>query len=154
MAFMTWTQGLELGVPEIDHQHKKLVGMLNALESGVRDGYSRRIIGAILTDLARYTVCHFTFEERLMETYHLPFTPEHKEEHRQLTTKVLDFTMRFDVGSVDYSDELLFFLRDWLAGHILGTDRRLAGTLTELLDGASLQLPVDERCCATSAGAH
>lgn len=148
MAFMTWTQDLELGIPEIDRQHMRLVGLLNALEAGVRDGYSRRILGSILTDLARYTVCHFTFEERLMETYRLPDSDEHKDEHRRLTADVLNFKMRFDVGRADVSDELLRFLRDWLQGHILGTDRRLVAALLERLDGASIPAMDDPTCCA------
>ncbi len=150
MAFLTWTHDLELGVPEIDRQHMRLVGLLNALEAGVRDGYSRRILGSILSDLARYTVCHFTFEERLMETYRLPFAEEHKEEHRRLTAEVLNFKLRFDIGNADVSDELLLFLRDWLTGHILGTDRRLVETLLERLDGATLPV-MEEPHCASAA---
>lgn len=147
MSLLTWNQGLELGIPEIDRQHEKLVGMLNALEAGVRDGYSRRILGSILSDLARYTVCHFTFEERLMETYHLPFTEEHKEEHRTLTSDVLNFKLRFDLGHADVSDELLLFLRDWLKGHILGTDRRLAEVLLERIAIEAIPVMEEPSCC-------
>lgn len=127
----------------------RLVGLLNALEAGVRDGYSRRILGSILSDLARYTVCHFTFEERLMDTYGLPFTEEHKAEHRALTADVLNFKLRFDVGNADVSDELLRFLRDWLQGHILGTDRNLVKALLLRLDGQALPVMDDpERSAA------
>lgn len=148
MAFMTWTHDLELGIPQIDRQHRRLVELLNALEAGVRDGYSRRILGSILSDLARYTVCHFTFEERLMETYHLPDSEEHKEEHRNLATDVLNFKMRFDVGHADVSDELLLFLRSWLQGHILGTDRALVDALKDRLNGASIPVMDVPGCCA------
>ena len=79
MTLLLWSPDLELGIAQIDCQHRKLVDLLNALDSGVKKSYSFHILGSILTDLVRYTVCHFTFEERRMETHALPMLAEHQE---------------------------------------------------------------------------
>lgn len=152
MTLLAWGPELELGIPEVDRQHQRLVGLLNALDSGVKRGYSRNILGSVLEELVRYTVCHFTFEERLMETYDLPRTEEHRDEHERLTSGVLEFKARFDVGNVDVSDELLKYLRDWLHGHILGTDRGLVNMLLERFEGQGLsELPIPS-CVGTGCG--
>jgi hemerythrin len=40
-----------------------------------------------------------------------------------------DFKKRFDAGNSMLSVELLRFLRDWLKGHIAGSDTKLAACL-------------------------
>lgn len=126
MTLLLWSPELELGIAQIDCQHRKLVDLLNALDSGVKKSYSFHILGSILTDLVRYTVCHFTFEERRMETHALPMLAEHQEEHHLFAEQVLAFKERFDTRRSDVSTETLTFLRDWLSGHILGSDREFA----------------------------
>ncbi|MBK7721928.1 MAG: bacteriohemerythrin [Austwickia sp.] len=134
MTLLTWGPELELGIPEIDRQHQRLVGILNALDSGVKHGYCRNILGSVLQELVKYTVFHFTFEERLMKTYHLPSADGHAAEHAAFTTTVLEFQSRFDVGHKDVSDDVLRFLRDWLKGHIMGTDHAMVTLLRSKID--------------------
>lgn len=126
MTFMRWSNALELGVPEVDGQHHKLVDLLNALDSGVKNGYSVNILASVLAELSRYTVCHFTFEERLMETHHLSVLEEHRVQHRQFADLVADFSAQFAAGRTDISSKMLAFLRDWLTDHILDSDRAFA----------------------------
>lgn len=84
-----------------------------------------------------------------MRTNNLPFAEEHKAEHRKLARDVLNYQRRFDLSHADVSDELLFFLSDWLKGHILGTDRRLVDALLARLDGQALPQLDEAGCSAT-----
>ena len=136
MTLLLWSPELELGIAQVDCQHHKLVDLLNALDSGVKKGYSYHILGSILADLVRYTVYHFTFEERLMETHGLPMLGEHRAEHQRFATGVQEFKDRFDSRRTDVSTETLAFLRDWLSGHILGSDREFATAFLAVWDGA------------------
>lgn len=126
MTLLTWSESLELGVPQVDQQHHRLVDLLNSLDSGVKKGYAYHILGSILSDLVRYTLYHFTFEERLMKTHELPGSDEHKAEHAAFVERVLTLKMTFDTRHRDVGDELLTYLRDWLRSHILGSDREMA----------------------------
>ncbi|MCA0438641.1 MAG: bacteriohemerythrin [Austwickia sp.] len=126
MTFMLWGPALEIGIPEVDSQHRKLVGLVNTLDSAVKRGYSVNILDSILTELMRYTLFHFTFEERLMETHHLDLLAEHQAEHQRFADTVTAFKVRFDTGRTDIGMPTLAFLRDWLTEHILGSDRAFA----------------------------
>ena len=53
----------------------------------------------------------------------------HKAEHDALTRRVLNLQKEFDAGRVALSVEVMNFVRDWLARHIMGTDQQLGERL-------------------------
>ncbi|MGB8601663.1 MAG: hemerythrin domain-containing protein, partial [Rhizomicrobium sp.] len=64
MSLMHWNENLSVGVDSIDADHKKLVGMVNDLFDGVKEGKGIETVGHILDGLIAYTVEHFDREER------------------------------------------------------------------------------------------
>lgn len=129
MALMTWGPDFELGFGDIDVQHRRLVGLINALEDARQRGVDHTTLAFIVEELYRYTQLHFSFEEKLMKKYSVPESEHHVAEHRFLTAQVRNFMEAFRVRGVEISDELMEFLRDWLTFHILKTDRDLAEAL-------------------------
>jgi hemerythrin len=129
MALITWGPKLMLGIQQIDEQHKKLVQLVNKLNDAMVAGHGRDAIGPTLTELVKYTQYHFATEERLMKLHGYEHSAEHKAEHAKLLRDVGDFKVRFDAGNSMLSIELLRFLRDWLFGHIAGSDMKLAKCL-------------------------
>ena len=67
MAKIEWSAGLEIGVPPIDEQHKRLVEMINELADSHSDGLASAAVETALADLVDYTVVHFDMEETFME---------------------------------------------------------------------------------------
>jgi hemerythrin-like metal-binding protein len=92
-------------------------------------GHGRDAIGPTLSELVRYTQYHFATEERLMKAHGYEHSAEHEAEHAKLLRDVGAFKARFDAGNQMLSIELLRFLRDWLFGHIAGSDSKLAKCL-------------------------
>lgn len=134
MALITWGHGLEVGFGDIDVQHRRLVAMLNRLEKAVAQRGSGPVAHQVLDELTAYTAVHFDFEEHLMARHGLaehPSAAVHRAEHRRLVDDVEAFRARLAAGDNRIDDEVLHFLRDWLAGHILGTDRHLAKALRD-----------------------
>lgn len=134
MALITWGHGLEVGFGDIDVQHRRLVGMLNRLEQAVEQHSAGPVARQVLAELTAYTQVHFEFEERLMERHGLadhPLASEHRAEHRRLVDDVVAFQERIVAGDDMIDQEILYFLRDWLGSHILGTDRSLAKALRD-----------------------
>ncbi len=129
MALLSWGPNLMVGFKPIDDQHEKLVSLVNALDAGVRAGYSLNILGSVLDELIRYTREHFTFEEGLMDTYRIPGMEQHKRAHAELTAEVVAYRDKFVNGGGNAAMPLLRFLRDWLENHILKTDKDLAAQL-------------------------
>jgi hemerythrin len=129
MALITWGPKLSVGHQQIDDQHKKLVELVNKLNDAMLAGHGRDAIGPTLTELVKYTQYHFATEERLMKLHGYEHSAEHKAEHARLLHDVGDFKTRFDAGNAMLSIELLRFLRNWLSGHIAGSDTKLAQCL-------------------------
>ncbi len=123
MSFMPWNQKFELGIAEIDEQHRNLVKLTNALHDEIIANGSRgAALGEILESLVDYTHNHFIAEEMLMETIHYVETVEHKSEHNRFTAKVLDLLTRYESGE-PVALEVLEFLKLWLIHHICRVDR-------------------------------
>lgn len=131
-VLLEWSEKLEIGIPSIDAQHKKLVGMLNELYAGFVAGTAKAVMGPVLDQLIDYTVTHFSHEEKFFDQTGYPETTHHKREHEMLVKKVLEVQKQFktDKNSV-LTQDVMAFLRNWLVDHILGTDKRYVPHLKE-----------------------
>lgn len=122
---MEWSDALMVGIGSIDIQHRRLVDLVNALYAALRSGHGSEALGTILDELITYTVEHFGFEERLFAQTAYADTAAHVREHEDLKRQVVEVQHAFRSGAVDtLSIEVLNFLKNWLVGHIQGTDRR------------------------------
>jgi hemerythrin-like metal-binding protein len=113
-----------VGIEQIDNEHKRLVGLLNELHRALEAGTGQGALGGVLEGLYQYTCYHFAHEEILFERSNYPGYEKHFREHRGLTTKVLEIYEDFQKGSsAVLPEEILEFLKTWLAQHIMGSDR-------------------------------
>ena len=123
-AFVVWSPQLEIGVPEVDAQHKQLCEYLNALHAAMREGRQARV-GELLELLRNYAHTHFRTEEAL-------FTPieeyrakdKHLAQHREFEAKI-DSIARASGDSTTASFDILSFLKNWLLNHIKVTDKAI-----------------------------
>ncbi|MBF0154173.1 MAG: hemerythrin family protein [Magnetococcales bacterium] len=120
MINIEWSEELSVGVEAIDADHRKLVSLVNELFSAFFIGVGDEAVGAILTEVIDYTRHHFAREEALLNRLGSSDLAYHAEEHRQLTEQVLAISCQ---GASALSEDVLLFLREWLAHHIMGTDR-------------------------------
>jgi hemerythrin-like metal-binding protein len=128
---MPWGPRLATDIGQIDDQHKELVRLVNLLHAAMRQQKGAQEVGRILDDLAKYTVFHFGFEETLFDRYRYPDTGNHKKFHQDLVAKVSAFQKDFNSGKASVTMELMDFLKDWLKGHIMGTDMAYAPFLKD-----------------------
>jgi len=124
MPLMQWNDTLSVGVTEIDAQHKNLVSYLNDLHFAMSQGKGKDILKSLLTRLVAYTQVHFAAEEKYMKQWNYPGYVYHKGEHEAFVKKVADFKEKFENGKVAISIEILNLLKDWVANHIQGTDKK------------------------------
>ncbi|CAH2032297.1 bacteriohemerythrin [Trichlorobacter ammonificans] len=129
MPLLLWGPMLEVGVREIDTQHRKLVDLANELADAVRAGKGKDVAGKILNELVSYTQSHFATEERLMDLHKYPDATNHKQLHKDLVKTVSDFKAKFIKGEATISEELMNFLKDWLTKHIMNIDKAFARDL-------------------------
>ncbi len=128
-----WEGKYVLGLEEIDDQHRKLVNMINSLHEGLRDGKGREVTGTVLKSMMEYALYHFKTEEDLMQRFGFDGFTEHRAEHLTFMESVDGMAKRHEAGEYLVSLELNDFLKDWLADHILLTDRKYAPFLRSKL---------------------
>lgn len=112
MALVDWRPEFELGVPEVDAQHRRLVELLNGAFAltGARNGTAERVAAAV-EDLLKHTLDHFADEERLMASAGYPDLEDHKGAHRTLRTRALEFASSLRQDGAPGAAELFYFLR-------------------------------------------
>ena len=124
MELISWKDSLNIGVVEIDEQHKKLVGIINKLFDAMSQGKSKEVLLAVFGELSNYVVTHFGLEEKYMKQFGYDNYEDHKQEHKFFIDKLNEFKIKYNNGSATLTLDLLNFLKDWLLKHILGTDRK------------------------------
>lgn len=131
MSLITWDSSMSVNVSGIDQQHQKLVAMINELHDAMKAGHGKDALGKILTGLISYTATHFKAEEKYFAEFKYPDAANHIKEHVAFVKKVSDFKNDFEHGRLTVSIETLYFLRDWLQGHIKGTDKKYSSFFNE-----------------------
>ncbi len=122
-AHLYWREEFSVGIIEIDSQHKHLLGLYNNLVDAVYTGQSVRSLGNCLDELLQYVVTHFTTEEQYMKKYGYPNYEIHKKEHDDLREKTYHIHLEFTRGQPVLNIEVLDFLKQWLANHVLISDQ-------------------------------
>ncbi len=124
MPIIDWDAKLSVNIKIIDEQHKRLVDMVNQLYDSMKEGKAKDVLGNLLTELASYTDYHFRTEEDLFKKHGYPESALHKMEHDKLRKEVLDLKAKMDKGEAIITVEVLYFLKDWLSKHIMGSDKK------------------------------
>ena len=112
---------LEIGIAEIDLQHRHLLYLLERLRSSTDKQYGYAA-NAILDELAIETRIHFAVEESLMRLLSYPGIDAHLAEHRKLVEQLEKFRQR--AQDFDVADGLSGFIQTWLIDHIDQYDRK------------------------------
>jgi hemerythrin len=125
MAFMTWSTDMSVGVALFDNEHKRLVDMINELYEGILAGSAKLTLNRVLGELIGHTNVHFSHEEQFFEEAQYPLAAEHKARHEELRQQVFKYREEIDSkNSTLLALELLRYLKEWLAQHILEEDMK------------------------------
>lgn len=121
---MPWGEQLEVGIAEIDEQHRWLVDTTNTLHAVLSTGEAQaKELGDILEQLMDYTMNHFIVEEELFERLGYPETAAHKAQHNIFCERVMGLLTRHDMGETVGLDALNL-LKSWLTNHIIKVDKQ------------------------------
>lgn len=125
MNRIEWHDGLNLGIKEIDEQHKALIGMVNDVLAAFEEGGEVSAIDDLLRKLKEYAVTHFNAEEAYMEKIEYPQFSEHRQQHAALKNSVKSLqAARFHQEQVT-AQEIKDLLTKWLVEHILRYDYKI-----------------------------
>ncbi|WP_457625188.1 bacteriohemerythrin [Persephonella sp.] len=131
MVLIEWSEELELGIPEIDKQHKKLVEMLNEFYTELEEGHQKEAVEHFLKNLEDYLNFHLDYEEKFMEEIGFPQLETHKKTHEMFKKLYAEEKNRYLEGDLKALRELVAFAFSWLFSHIMKTDKKYAEFLKE-----------------------
>ncbi len=123
MGFFEWNDKLDIGVQDMNREHKHLLGIMNRLFDRNQAKADRAEIKGLLKELGEYTVKHFGDEEKYFDSIKFPESEKHKLIHKDLLEKFGAHVAAFDKGG-DLGDGFFAFLKMWLSGHIQGIDAK------------------------------
>ena len=132
MALFAWDPSLSVNNTMIDNDHSRLIDLFNKLHDAMGEGRGKPIMGEVLADLHDYAHNHFRREEEYMHKLTYVGFTAHKKEHQLLLEKVEAMQAEFKAGTLIMAVPTLQMLRDWLADHILQSDRALADTIRKM----------------------
>jgi methyl-accepting chemotaxis protein len=120
-----WGPEFELGIPELDAQHRALIGLANRLFVELKKKRHGKEAKRAVAELFRYSATHFADEEAYFKTFSIPNIEEHRVSHAAFMARASDFEDRLSSGKPAETAELLSFLAAWIKHHIGSEDREL-----------------------------
>jgi len=126
---ITWKDQYSVGIESIDQQHKKLINLINTLQTTVDystgEAFEREALDAVVD----YTKTHFAYEEGLMSKYGYPGFEAHKVKHQEMIDEVQKLMAEYEQDPDHAMQHGLNFLKQWLIRHINGTDKEYSDFL-------------------------
>jgi len=130
MPLFIWKRSYEINIPEIDIQHRQLVGLINQLYEAMKEARGQKVVDHILDELQTQIQEHFDTEERYMEKHRYPGFETHRQEHHGLGSQVIALQELRDHGGRISTPELMSFLCNWLRDHLVGSDKEFGEFLS------------------------
>ena len=131
MICVEWIDRFNLGIHEIDDQHKRLIGIMNKICTALNEGEGDTVAGEALVEMEDYALTHFTLEEKYFDEFHYPKTEEHKTWHRAFINKAQAMKRDFESGKKSVSIDAISFLGGWFIDHTQTFDRDYVATFKE-----------------------
>jgi len=122
MAAITWNKSMSVKINSIDEQHIVLIDMINDFYENISNRSNNENISRLISGMKKYTIMHFSMEEKYMQQFKYPFYETHKKEHDEFIAKVNALEEKFNSGTLIISFEITSFIKDWITKHIQHTD--------------------------------
>jgi len=120
-----WSDGLSLGIPEIDEEHRRFISRVNELNSAIVRQTEKTEIQRILDLMIVEATEHFEHEERLLARSKYPDHARHAESHARLEAALLEEKRRF--ARTEFSVGWMLAglgIKELLVNHLLNEDMR------------------------------
>jgi hemerythrin len=125
VSLIAWRDEFTIGLPDVDHEHRKLIAMINALHESLGPAADVERVVAALGEIHARIAAHFALEEREMRKLDYILVCEHKDDHERLLDDILDIMDAVE-SPADYDSEALGErLSKWFTDHFRSHDARL-----------------------------
>ena len=123
MQILKWNTELEVGLDQIDSQHKQLINIINELTIAVEYNQPNSVLLPIVDKLQVYANLHFKAEEDLFTSYNYPGRADHEAEHATFIGSIKYIRRQCEIIDTSMSTKIRDFLLHWLCTHIKVNDK-------------------------------
>jgi hemerythrin-like metal-binding protein len=128
MQGIIWNERFSVGVPAMDAQHQRLIGLINSLRATDDAGIAFDTIMGMFD----YALVHFKAEESLLSQAGYSELPTQQREHKVFLDKAVELSKQ-DLADPTICTQITSFLRSWLVHHILEEDMKYKRCIPEIL---------------------
>ncbi|MDA3845911.1 MAG: bacteriohemerythrin [Vallitaleaceae bacterium] len=127
-GLLVWIKDYEIGVEEIDQEHKEIIQEFEKLYQLMKEGLGHEYYNELIDYLTNYVNWHFDHEEELQKSISYPHQEEHHRIHEELKSSILTIAKEHKDKVITNADliKINIFLKNWLIHHILMEDRKIA----------------------------
>ncbi len=125
MGLLEWRDEFRIGIPEVDHEHRELIALINALHGRLTAPGDDVGVAEFLGELHAQISAHFALEERVMRSRRYPALESHKADHERLLDEIRDIMDGYDLHGRYDPDALGAALDAWFSVHFRTHDARL-----------------------------
>jgi hemerythrin len=131
MPLIQWDETMDLGMDELDEQHRELIDLINEAFEAIQR-HDEPLMTTLIEKMRDYSEVHFQAEEAVLRSRGYPDIEAHAAQHRAYAQKVDDF--RRDMFVKTNLSQVFIFLSRWLTNHIMQEDRKFIPWLPETDD--------------------
>ena len=117
MQLLQWNKELEIGIENVDSQHKQLINMINELTLAVEYNQQNSSLLPIVDRMLEYAVNHFQVESVIFAQYEFPNRVDHEAEHATFIDKVKYIRRQCELLDTPMSAKIREFLLHWFINH-------------------------------------
>ncbi len=125
MPLIEWRQEFSLGIPDVDHEHCELIGLINELYAHVQQKDSTVSVEDFLGEIYAKISAHFALEEKIMRERHYDQYQDHKADHERLLDEIRDIMDAYEDDAHFNESALAACLNSWFTEHFKTKDARL-----------------------------
>ncbi len=122
MQLLKWSTELEVGLEDVDRQHKQLINIINELNIAIEYSQPNSVMLPLIERLDEYAHSHFAVEEDIFTTYSYPERAAHEAEHAAFIESIKYIRKQCEIIDTPMSTKIRDFLRGWLFTHIKTKD--------------------------------
>lgn len=145
MPIVEWNNLFLMGMKQFDDDHKHLVNLLNKTYDAFIRNEPKINLVLVVDELVDYAANHFADEEHWMRATAYPALDMHVFQHDIFTKRIVAFQKSYHKGASSLSLELLTFLKEWLADHILVSDKEFGYFIASMGGYEQLSKTVGDR---------
>lgn len=125
MPFIEWKQEFSLGIPDVDHEHRELIELINELYAHLEQQDSGVKVEDFLGEIYAKISAHFALEEKIMREHNYDQYEDHKAEHERLLDEIRDIMDAYEDDAHFNESKLAACLNFWFTEHFKSKDARL-----------------------------